>query len=95
MHTNCLIKSCKVHKVCVVGDSDTGVAEDVLVGEDSAKFELAKQKISSWVYFGGVLGVVLFILDVVWLDNTTGFGKVFIDSVESVSDSPEVSFFFF
>ncbi|PWA51630.1 15-cis-zeta-carotene isomerase, chloroplastic [Artemisia annua] len=93
MHTNCLIKSHKVHKVCVVGDSDTGVAEDVLVGEDSAKFELAKQKISSWVYFGGVLGVVLFILDVVWLDNTTGFGKVFIDSVESVSDSPEVVMF--
>lgn len=61
-----------------------------LVGEDSAEFDLAEQKVSSWVYFGGVLGVVLFLLDVLWIDNSTGFGKVFIDSISSVTESPEV-----
>lgn len=89
MPTRC---STKCRRVFVLGESDTGVSKDVLVGEDSANFELAKQKISSWIYFTGVLGVVLFILDVAWLDNSTGFGKVFIDSVSGVSDSPEVSF---
>lgn len=62
------------------------------MGEDSAEFDFAKQKIISWVYFSGVLGVVLFILDVGWIDNSTGFGKAFIDVVSSVSDSPEVKF---
>ncbi|KVI08276.1 NnrU, partial [Cynara cardunculus var. scolymus] len=88
--SNCLRKS---RRVFVVGESDTSVSKDVLVGEDSANFDLAKQKITSWIYFTGVLGVVLFILDVAWLDNSTGFGKVFIDSVSSVSDSPEVAMF--
>ncbi|KAF5768478.1 putative zeta-carotene isomerase [Helianthus annuus] len=88
--TNC---STKCRRVFVLGENDTSVSKDVQVGEDSASFDLAKQKISSWIYFGGVLGVVLFILDVVWLDNSTGFGKVFIDSVSSVSDSPEVVMF--
>nr|ULG21191.1 15-cis-zeta-carotene isomerase [Solanum lycopersicum] len=60
------------------------------VGEDSAECELSKQKISSWVYFAGVLGVVLYVLNVVWIDNSTGFGKSFIDSVSSISDSPEI-----
>ncbi|KAI3746994.1 hypothetical protein L6452_09436 [Arctium lappa] len=88
--SNCLRKS---RRVFVAGESDTSVSKDVLVGEDSANFDLAKQKITSWIYFTGVLGVVLFILDVAWLDNSTGFGKVFIDSVSSVSDSPEVAMF--
>ncbi|KAL6549302.1 hypothetical protein OROHE_008419 [Orobanche hederae] len=63
--------------------------KELLVGEDSAVFELAKQKISSWVYFTGVLGVVLFILEVAWIDNSTGFGKDFINAVSTISDSPE------
>ncbi|KAL8252054.1 hypothetical protein R6Q59_035747 [Mikania micrantha] len=88
--SNC---STKRRRVFVLGESDTSVSNDALVGEDSANFDLAKQKITSWVYFTGVLGVVLLILDVVWLDNSTGFGKVFIDSVSSVSDSPEVVMF--
>ncbi|KAL3835048.1 hypothetical protein ACJIZ3_009784 [Penstemon smallii] len=62
----------------------------VLVGEDSAQFLLSKQKISSWVYFTGILGVVLYILNVVWIDNSTGFGKPFIDAVSSISESHEV-----
>lgn len=62
----------------------------LLIGEDSAAFELEKQKIVSWVYFGVVLGVVLFILNVVWIDNSTGFGKSYIDAVSSISGSPEV-----
>lgn len=62
----------------------------LLVGEDSAEFVLSKQKISSWVYFTLILGVVLYILNVAWIDNSTGFGKVFIDAVSSTSDSPEV-----
>lgn len=63
---------------------------EFLVGEDSAEFELSKQKIESWVYFTGVLGVVLFVLDFVWIDNSTGFGKSFIDAVSRITDSPEV-----
>lgn len=82
----------KNRRVFVIGESDTSVSKDVMVGEDSANFDLAKQKITSWIYFTVVLGVVLFILDIAWLDNSTGFGKVFIDSVSSVSESPEVSF---
>ncbi|PON95597.1 NnrU domain containing protein [Trema orientale] len=71
-----------------LGDAD---GEDPpLVGEDSAAFDLAKQKISSWVYFAGILGTVLFVLDVAWLDNSTGYGKPFIDAVSGLSDSPEV-----
>ncbi|KAH6786493.1 15-cis-zeta-carotene isomerase [Perilla frutescens var. hirtella] len=61
-----------------------------LVGEDSAEFVLSKQKVSSWVYFTLILGVVLYVLNVAWIDNSTGFGKVFIDALSSVSDSPEV-----
>ncbi|KAK6122847.1 hypothetical protein DH2020_043373 [Rehmannia glutinosa] len=67
------------------------IEEDtLLVGEDSAEFVLSKQKISSWVYFTGILGVVLYILDVAWIDNSTGYGKVFIDALSSISDSPEL-----
>lgn len=61
-----------------------------LVGEDSAEFVLSEQRISSWVYFTLVLGVVLYVLNVAWLDNSTGFGKVFSDAVSSFSGSPEV-----
>ncbi|XP_015887129.3 15-cis-zeta-carotene isomerase, chloroplastic [Ziziphus jujuba] len=61
-----------------------------LVGEDSAVFELAKQKIASWVYFSVILGTVLYVLDVVWIDNSTGFGKAFIDAVSGLSDGHEV-----
>lgn len=62
----------------------------LLIGEDSAAFELGKQKLVSWVYFGVILGVVLYILNVVWIDNSTGFGKSYIDAVSAVSGSPEV-----
>nr|ALE33747.1 15-cis-zeta-carotene isomerase [Erythranthe lewisii] len=74
--------------------TETEADEDevsVMVGEDSAEFVLSKQKISSWVYFTGILGVVLYILNVAWIDNSTGFGKVFVDAVSTVSDSPEVT----
>jgi len=77
-----------------VGRTQTDEKDEILVlGEDSAEFELSKQKISSWVYFTGILGVVLYVLNVVWIDNSTGFGKSFIDSVSSISDSPEVGIF--
>ncbi|KAL6580765.1 hypothetical protein OROMI_006688 [Orobanche minor] len=67
-------------------------SEDSLpvVGEDSAEFVLSKQKLSSWIYFTGILGIVLYILDVAWIDNSTGFGKVLIDALSRISDSPEV-----
>ncbi|KAI8566926.1 hypothetical protein RHMOL_Rhmol02G0080400 [Rhododendron molle] len=68
---------------------ETAEEEVVFAGEDSAEFDLGKQKITSWIYFTGVLGVVLFVLDVVWIDNSTGFGKAFVDSVYSVSGSHE------
>lgn len=69
-------------------DSDTDLA--TLVGEDSAAFDLNNQKLTSWVYFSVILGVVLFLLQLLWIDNSTGYGKAFIDSVSSISDSHEV-----
>ncbi|KAL8026662.1 hypothetical protein ABFX02_14G043000 [Erythranthe guttata] len=72
-------------------ESDGGDEVSVTVGEDSAEFVLSEQKISSWLYFTAILGVVLYILNVAWIDNSTGFGKVFIDAVSTISDSPEVT----
>lgn len=69
-------------------DSDTDLA--TLAGEDSAAFDLKNQKLTSWVYFSVILGVVLFLLQLLWIDNSTGYGKAFIDSVSSLSDSHEV-----
>lgn len=75
-------------------DANTYVSEQEddkgLVGEDSAAFDLGEQKISSWIYFSVILGVVLFVLQVAWIDNSTGFGKVFIDYVSTLSESHEV-----
>jgi len=71
-------------------DKDLG-----FVGEDSAVFELGKQKISSWIYFTAILGVVLYVLNVAWIDNSTGYGKAFIDAVSSLSDSHEVTLLHF
>ncbi|XP_047317038.1 15-cis-zeta-carotene isomerase, chloroplastic-like [Impatiens glandulifera] len=74
--------------------SEVGETKELLSGEDSANFDLSKQKLSSWIYFALILGVVLFILNLVWIDNSTGFGKTFIDSISTVvSDSPEVVMF--
>ncbi|KAH7670404.1 zeta-carotene isomerase protein [Dioscorea alata] len=65
-------------------------SEDALVGEDSAAFQLEKQSLVSWVYFSGILGVVLFALNVLWIDPSTGFGKAFVDAVSGISESHEV-----
>ncbi|KAH7856859.1 hypothetical protein Vadar_006333 [Vaccinium darrowii] len=89
----------RIHPKIHAGASEIGETaaaadeEGGLVGEDSAEFDLTKQKITSWVYFTGVLGIVLFVLDVVWIDNSTGFGKSFVDAVYSVSGSHEVAMF--
>ncbi|KAM3702659.1 hypothetical protein ACJW31_04G041700 [Castanea mollissima] len=65
--------------------------EALVVGEDSAFFDLARQKISSWLLFSLVLGVVLFVLDFAWIDNSgLGLGNAFIHAVSELSDSPEV-----
>ncbi|PRQ38103.1 putative zeta-carotene isomerase [Rosa chinensis] len=64
--------------------------EQAVVGEDSAEFLLSKQKLSSWLYFTAILGTVLFVLNVAWIDNSTGFGKPFIEAVSGLSDSHEV-----
>ncbi|CAN0898597.1 15-cis-zeta-carotene isomerase, chloroplastic [Linum grandiflorum] len=60
------------------------------VQEDAALFRLDNQKLSSWLYFSLILGVVLFLLNLLWIDNSTGYGKAFVDAVSSLSDSPEV-----
>ncbi|GAB4851834.1 hypothetical protein Ancab_031233 [Ancistrocladus abbreviatus] len=76
-----------------IGETDekpSMIDNDVVVGEDSAAFELGDQKLSSWIYFTLILGAVLFALDVLWIDNSSGFGKPFVAAVERVSDSPEV-----
>ncbi|XP_065861565.1 15-cis-zeta-carotene isomerase, chloroplastic [Euphorbia lathyris] len=69
--------------------TSSSVSEKAVVGEDSAAFELGKQKISSWIYFTFILGVVLYVLDVAWIDNSTGFGKLFIQAVSTISESHE------
>ncbi|KAI3853590.1 hypothetical protein MKW98_025107 [Papaver atlanticum] len=70
----------------------TTAAATSVIGEDSAFFDLGEQKIISWVYFTGILGVVLFALDVIWIDSSNGFGlgKAFVDSVSKVSESHEI-----
>lgn len=60
------------------------------MGEDSARFDLGEQKVSSWIYFAGILGAVLFALDVLWIDPATGYGTAFVDAVSGVSESKEV-----
>ncbi|XP_057417152.1 15-cis-zeta-carotene isomerase, chloroplastic [Lotus japonicus] len=74
----------------VAEDKADTADSNLVVGEDSAVFDLQSQKISSWVYFTVILGVVLFALNVVWIDPSTGFGKDFVDAVSGISDSPEV-----
>ncbi|ERN10047.1 hypothetical protein AMTRI_Chr06g172590 [Amborella trichopoda] len=64
--------------------------EEELGGEDAAAFDLREQRVDSWVYFFVILGVVLTVLQVVWIDNSTGFGKAFVDGVAGLSDSHEV-----
>ncbi|GAB2210048.1 hypothetical protein Droror1_Dr00015301 [Drosera rotundifolia] len=74
-----------------IGETEEEEDEEVIVGEDSAAFELGEQKLSSWIYFTVVLGVVLFVLDVVWIDEGTGVGKGFVEVIARVSGSPEVA----
>nr|WEQ62892.1 15-cis-zeta-carotene isomerase [Nervilia fordii]WFJ08638.1 15-cis-zeta-carotene isomerase [Nervilia fordii] len=69
---------------------EASAAGDDLVGEDSAAFELGEQKLTSWVFFSLILGVVLFALDVLWINPSTGYGTAFISAVSSISESPEV-----
>ncbi|MED6184434.1 hypothetical protein PIB30_047445 [Stylosanthes scabra] len=71
-------------------DAETEQDSSLLVGEDSAAFELGQQKLSSWLYFSVILGTVLFVLNVAWIDNSTGFGKALVDAVSTVSGSHEV-----
>lgn len=79
-----------------IRDTETSESSnETLVGEDSAAFDLGEQRISSWVYFSAILGVVLFVLNVAWIDNSTGFGKAFIEAVSTLSDSHEVVSFSF
>ncbi|XP_023540701.1 15-cis-zeta-carotene isomerase, chloroplastic [Cucurbita pepo subsp. pepo] len=79
-----------------IGDSESGGStstsdDDGLVGEDAAVFNLSDQKLASWAYFTVILGVVLFVLNVVWIDNSAGgVGKAFVDAVSGLSDSHEV-----
>ncbi|BAF29644.1 15-cis-zeta-carotene isomerase, chloroplastic [Oryza sativa Japonica Group] len=62
-----------------------------LVGEDSAAFRLGDQRVASWVYFGGILAVVLWGLNVLWIDPATGVGTRFLEAVAAVSDNHEVT----
>ncbi|XP_008810630.2 15-cis-zeta-carotene isomerase, chloroplastic [Phoenix dactylifera] len=75
-----------------IGEPETkdAASDEAPIGEDSAVFEMGKQKISSWVYFTGILGVVLFALNVLWIDPSTGFGTAFVNAVSELSDSHEV-----
>ena len=69
---------------------DQCLEESTLVGEDAAVFKLSSQKLSSWIYFTIVLGVVLTILNFIWIDPRTGYGNAFIQAISSLSDNHEV-----
>ena len=65
-------------------------ADAALVGEDAAAFDVTSQSTSSWLLFTAILGVVLAILYVVWIDPETGYGSAYIDAISSLSSSHEV-----
>lgn len=65
-------------------------AADALVGEDAAAFDVGNQKALSWIYFSAILGVVLAILYVAWIDPSTGYGGAYLDAVSSFFSSHEV-----
>ncbi|GLT26165.1 hypothetical protein SLA2020_012500 [Shorea laevis] len=71
-------------------DADDPLVGKDLIGEDSAAFNLGNQNIVSWIYFSIILGFVLFLLDVAWIDGSTGFGKAYINAVSQFSDSHEI-----
>lgn len=72
------------------GTEEAPEEENAFVGEDAAVFELSKQKLSSWVSFSVILGVVLAILNYIWIDPTTGYGNAFVQAMSTVSDNHEV-----
>ncbi|KAF0888034.1 hypothetical protein E2562_009616 [Oryza meyeriana var. granulata] len=72
-------------------DDSDGEDGGTLVGEDSATFRLGDQRVASWVYFGGILAVVLWGLNVLWIDPATGVGTRFLEAVAAVSHSHEVT----
>ncbi|XP_066356061.1 15-cis-zeta-carotene isomerase, chloroplastic isoform X3 [Miscanthus floridulus] len=77
--------------VVAEGEEESGGdGEPLLVGEDSAAFELKDQSVASWAYFAVILTAVLVALNVLWIDPGTGVGTKFLDAVASVSDSHEV-----
>jgi hypothetical protein len=63
-----------------------------LVGEDAGVFDVTSQKTSSWLAFTAILGVVLAILYVVWIDPQTGYGGAYIDAISSLTSNHEVRF---
>ena len=69
---------------------DQYLEDSTLIGEDAAVFQLSSQKLSSWIYFTIVLGVVLTILNFIWIDPRTGYGNAFIQAISSLSDNHEV-----
>lgn len=71
-------------------EQENTISEPVFVGEDAAVFDLSREKLSSWVSFSAVLGVVLAILNYIWIDPKTGYGNTFIQVMSSVSENHEV-----
>eukprot|EP01018_Ginkgo_biloba_P035595 Gb_24507 [translate_table: standard] len=80
-------KANKVGSSAGVTDPDD---ELELVGEDAAVFDISTQKVSSWVYFSVILGVVTAVLYVAWIDTSTGYGGAFVDAISSLSTNHEV-----
>lgn len=63
-----------------------------LVGEDAGVFDVTTQKTSSWLAFTAILGVVLAILYVIWIDPQTGYGGAYIEAISSLTSNHEVRF---
>ncbi|KAL2644736.1 hypothetical protein R1flu_012323 [Riccia fluitans] len=88
--TNSLKPKASSRDVQSLSPEDVNSSFPGLVGEDAAAFSVQDQKTSSWIYFTLVLGVVLAILYVVWLDPHTGYGTAFIDALASINPKHEV-----
>lgn len=74
----------------VLEAESTSAGVSGLVGEDAAVFDVNSQKTSSWLLFTAILGVVLALLYVVWIDPETGYGGPFIDAISSLTSNHEV-----
>jgi zeta-carotene isomerase len=85
--TRCAYSTGDAEPQQVASSDDT----QLLVGEDAAAFDVSQQTTKSWVLFTGLLGGVLGLIYLTWIDPNTGVGTDFLRLIESFTDSTEVT----